>query len=612
MADIRTKLIPALKGLIAFFLLTVIFVIAINFLSYSKKHPEVARVGKFDIPESKEKKEKIEFTETDGEMESLKGMADEHFEGEDSLIHARGNVWLRYKEKYELEAGEIIYDREQTHFLLAGEAKIRFEDSVLEGSVLEYDRKENVFQTDQDAVFASERMNGSAGRIRYRIDSQELELSEGLRLHFSPRLDTAFPLLVEGDSLFYSRQSKKGRIEGPVKFNHGQSRGFADSVDFELYVDEEHVRFIHLQGHVEGILIEENGGGAERRVQADKISMQTFVDFFKVHAVEATGNCSFQFFSPSGETKEGVSDYLKFVLSRTGELREFHAIGQASLLDEDGTTGKQRVIEGESLVIVEAVKGLQIEGNEETKGRLKSGVFELSAGDILLDTDNNNLSAAGGVKVILNPNQEERSMGFFSQEKSVFVSADEMRYNDRSKRYTFRGRTKSWQEKDMLMAEELTIDKETGKIYGEGPVIAVFPYTSKSSSEEVRIEVGGQKMAIDPENKTIVFQDRCSLRAGDVDLRSASIWIDMEEEGQGMQKMLAEGEVVISQQQFEATGKRAQFDVEKETIVLLGNVVFVDENKGRIECDKLTFFLADDRIIVENQGQERSFSVIKS
>ena len=612
MADIRTKLIPALKGLIAFFLLTVIIVIAINFLSYSKRQPEVARVEKSDIPESKEKIEKIEFTETDGEQESLKGMADERFEGEDSLIHARGNVWLMHLGKYELEADEIIYDREQTHFLLEGKAKIRFEDAILEGSVIEYDRKENVFVTDREAAFTSKRLNASAGKIRYNIDSQEMELNDGLRLRFTPRLDTAFPLLIEGDSLAYSRQSKKGRIEGQVKFFHDRSRGSADSVGFELYANEEHVRFIHLEGHVEGILVEESGEGTERRFQADKVLLQTFVDFFKVHAVEATGHCRFQFFSPSGDTREGESDFLKFVLSRTGELREFHAIGQARLLDEDRKTANQRVIEGESLVIVEAVKGLQIKGSEEMKGRLKSGIFEISAGDILLDTDNNNLNAAGGVKVILNPNQEERSMGFFSQEKSVFVSADEMRYNDRSKRYTFSGGTKSWQEKEILMAEELTIDKETGKIYGEGPVIAVFPYTSKSSSEEVRVEVGGQKMAIDPDNKTIVFQERCSLRARDVDLRSESIWIDMEEEGEGMQKMLAEGNVVISQQQFEAKGKRAQFDVEKETIVLMGNAVFVDKNKGRIECDKLTFYLADDRIIVENQGQERSFSVIRS
>ena len=50
---------------------------------------------------------------------------------------------------------------------------------------------------------------------------------------------------------------------------------------------------------------------------------------------------------------------------------------------------------------------------------------------------------------------------------------------------------------------------------------------------------------------------------------------------------------------------------ENETIVLLGNPVLLDKNKGKIEGDKLTFFIADDRIKVENQGQERSITVIK-
>ena len=70
--------------------------------------------------------------------------------------------------------------------------------------------------------------------------------------------------------------------------------------------------------------------------------------------------------------------------------------------------------------------------------------------------------------------------------------------------------------------------------------------------------------------------------------------------------------MIIVQQQSEGRGKEAHFDVENEAIVLLGNPVLIDKNRGKIEGDKLTFFLADDRIIVENQGKERSLSVIKS
>lgn len=606
MATNRIKVRTVLKGLIVLVLLAVLAVIAVNFLSYSRKQPETVKAEKSVIPEGKEKKEKIEFTETEGVKESLRGTADEHFEGDDGLIHARGNVWLRYKEKYEFMAEEIIYDREQTHFFLEEKAKIRFGETVLEASAIEYDRSENAFRTDKQAVFSSERLSGSAGRIRYELESQELELDDGISLTFSPSLDTAYPLFVEGNSLTYSRESKKGRIEGGAELFHGKSRGSADAIGFELYANEEHVRFIHMEGNVDGVLVGESGAAGEWRVQADRISLQTFLDFFKVHSIEAYGHCRFQSVDPSGDSRTGESDFFKFVLSRTGQLREFHAIGKARLFD------RQRVIEGDSLVIVEAVMGLQIKGSEEMTGRIRSGNFEISAEDILLDRDSNNLNATGKVKAVLGPNQEVKAAGFFSKESSVFVTADEMRYIDRERRYTFQGNTKGWQEKKMLTAEELTIDREAGKIYGSGGVTAAFPYTSKSSGEEVRVKVGGREMTVDPGQKMMSIQDLCSLRAGDVGLSSNSIRIDMEQEGEAMKNLVAEGNVTISQQQFVAKGKRAQFDMEMETIVLMGNAVFMDEGKGRIECDKLTFFLADDRIIVENQGQERSFSVIKS
>jgi lipopolysaccharide export system protein LptA len=78
-----------------------------------------------------------------------------------------------------------------------------------------------------------------------------------------------------------------------------------------------------------------------------------------------------------------------------------------------------------------------------------------------------------------------------------------------------------------------------------------------------------------------------------------------------MQKILAEGKVIIAQQLSEGRGEEAHFDMENETIVLLGNPVLINKDRGRTEGDKLTFFLADDRILVENQGKERSFTVIK-
>jgi lipopolysaccharide transport protein LptA len=130
--------------------------------------------------------------------------------------------------------------------------------------------------------------------------------------------------------------------------------------------------------------------------------------------------------------------------------------------------------------------------------------------------------------------------------------------------------------------------------------------------DQGRVEISADKMSYDPEGKAVIFTGACSLKAREVKMTSQTIKILFNEGQEEMQQFLASGNVIITQQQSEGRGKEAQFDVNNETIVLLGNPVLTDKDKGKIEGDKLTFFIADDRIVVENQGQERSLSVIKS
>jgi lipopolysaccharide transport protein LptA len=274
-------------------------------------------------------------------------------------------------------------------------------------------------------------------------------------------------------------------------------------------------------------------------------------------------------------------------------------------------TKEERIVEGESLVLVEAREGLQIKGSDEYKASLSSKDYEISAMEIILDREKNNLEATENVKVILNPGKEKNAMGFFSPDKSIFITSDKMRYSAEQERFIFTGRIKSWQEKEILHTDELSVDQRTGKIECVGHVKSIFPYESKNSQDQGRVEISANKMSYEPEGKVITFSGACSLKAREVKMTSQTIKIHLNE-GQGeMQKFLATGKVIIAQHQSEGRGEEAQFDLENETIVLLGNPVLIDKNKGRTEGDKLTFFLADDRITVENQGQERSFTVIK-
>ena len=158
------------------------------------------------------------------------------------------------------------------------------------------------------------------------------------------------------------------------------------------------------------------------------------------------------------------------------------------------TMKEERIIQGESLVLVEAIEGLQIKGSDEYEASLISKDYEISAKEIILDTEKNNLEAKERVKVVLKPGKSENAMGFFSQEKSIFITADKMRYLGDNQRFLFTGGITSWQEKESLQTDQLTIDQRTGQIDCIGKVKSIFPYESKNSQGQERVEITANKM----------------------------------------------------------------------------------------------------------------------
>ena len=75
---------------------------------------------------------------------------------------------------------------------------------------------------------------------------------------------------------------------------------------------------------------------------------------------------------------------------------------------------------------------------------------------------------------------------------------------------------------------------------------------------------------------------------------------------------LTEGFDVITHGENQGRGEKAVFNVKKDTIVLTGNPVLIAKDQGKTEGIKLTFYIADGKIIVENKDRERSVTVIKS
>ncbi len=581
-----------------------------------------------------EKREKPDHSEFKGNEKILNVKADEQFVGEDDNYHAEGNVEIIFFKERDgqdvfLYGGRVIYDKDMTWFESTNQAKAKFKDLVVESILLNFDNKKEICQTDKGVHLASKRLTGSAQEMEYWMDQKKVRLQGKVRLQIEPKNEDSSLLNVRGKRLDYDEISQQGKIEGDVQLLYGESRASAEIMEFELFPDGEQIKTMILKKNAWASLEAEGEGGGEeesrssqgesllfarsvrREIEGEEIRLRFFQEISGLQEVEAIGNSSFKFISSSGEFTRVQAETSQFTFNKEGELVEFHAMKNARIMKQAEDPDETRWIEGDSLIKKSDSDLLWIKGRGPFDARISSQGSDIFAGEMTISLDTNDLEVEDGVKVILKSKPgEDRPIGIFSKELPVFVQAKEMRYFSDQRRFLFNGDTKAWQEKKVLQSEEIELFDETGKILCEGGVKSTMPHTTKEGREE-KLKISSEKMTYFPEENLVVYQEKSSLAARDAILRAQSISVYLGEEDKGIQKIVCRKKVVVTQNMGEAFGEEAIFDPEKESLVLLGNPVFIDKDRGRTEGDKLTFYMADGRILVENKERERSVTVIK-
>ena len=78
-----------------------------------------------------------------------------------------------------------------------------------------------------------------------------------------------------------------------------------------------------------------------------------------------------------------------------------------------------------------------------------------------------------------------------------------------------------------------------------------------------------------------------------------------------LERIVAEGTIVISQTSRRATGDRLEYEAAEDKFVLTGGPPSIfDAERGKITGDSLTFYKRDDRVLVE--GTETSPAVTRT
>jgi lipopolysaccharide export system protein LptA len=566
-----------------------------------------------------DRKEGIEHVIFKGDRGKIKVKADKFYAGDDKLDHLEGNVEVvdygqTGGQELTVTADKVDYDQDLTFFKVSGGAKVRDKDSVFESSAFDYDKTREIVRTDQGVVFTSNRLDARARNFLYKKRAATLEFGGDVAIELRPRLATSFPLSVRGQSFIYRRKAKSGRIDGSVRMTHGKSRGSADTLVFLLSDDEQQVKALSLTGSAVATFFRDaagESGGAGQDIRADEIRMVVFPDAQVVSRLKAKGGCVLKLELEAGAQDEIMADTVVIYFDRLGELKDFTASGSARMSLGGGKDAERRV-RGDSVVYAKKSDVLKADGGAKAPARIDSDRTEVEASSISVGMGSGDMNASGGVKLVLKPVEDGRAVGFFSKDKPVFITCRDLTYAKEKKSFAFREDVRIWQEKDVVLAKEFDILEESGAVSGRGGVKASFTHKPKDKPAEERLEIAADLMNYVPRSRKIAFEGSCGLTTAALRMTSTSLDVRLKDEGSEMDRLLARGKVVIIQEGKEGRGEDAIYDLKADTVVLTGNPVLIDKEKGVTEGDKLTFHLGDGRITIENKERDRSATVIKS
>ncbi len=166
----------------------------------------------------------------------------------------------------------------------------------------------------------------------------------------------------------------------------------------------------------------------------------------------------------------------------------------------------------------------------------------------------------------------------------------------------------------LAVEEEPTAAAETSPDSEASPDAEDSPFGGLSfTSADEPIVVEADKLEFDYEKNRLIYRGSVHVVQGDLELTSKHLIVtfDRADELQKAQlnRVVAQGDVVITQGERRASGERAVFDQASRQLILRGDPVLRD-GPNEVQGDRLTVYLDEGRSVVESSPKKRVSAVL--
>ena len=539
------------------------------------------------------------------------------FRGPDGRNHLTGAVEIANlgpdgQAVSRLSADEVVYDPGSLRFTITGHVRVEAAGVLLEGDSFEFDKAAGLFSTTGGGRFSSKTIRGHAPEIAFRESRDEVRLSGGFLAEFAGEGRADGVLALSGESFVYSRRERRGRVDGRAELRGDRFRGRSTAVSFAAADDESALESAVFEGAAK-IAFDGDGSGRRRsgEVGAERIEAAFAREPFGLRSLKTAGGVMLSLLSPADQRDSILAPAVSVEFGPAAEMLSWSASGgiKADLADAGGL---RRTLEGESAEFAAATGALLVRGGSGAPAAADSADARVEAPAITVGSDAGTLEASGGVLCLFKSGEGRRTVGFFSSGKDVSVTADRLILRSGASTALFSGNVLARQGTDSLRAGELEFVGERGEMRGSGGIAAALTESPAGRAAGRPVELGGRDMAFLSDTRTLVLTAKAFVRLPQASLEAATITAVIGRDGTAVESLAASTGVSVSRGRYVGRAESASYLASTGRITLTGRPVLTDDKGGSARGARLTFDLADDKILIENEGSGRATTVVRS
>ena len=364
---------------------------------------------------------------------------------------------------------------------------------------------------------------------------------------------------------------------------------------------------------------------AETKLAADKLELQ-FGDQGKASQLVAMGNVSTERMLPGRPAQAATAQSGTVHLLESGGWSQMELQGSVKLSEGDKNG------EADHALFVRAAQTATLTGNAV----VRDAATETRAPRITFAQNSGEIRADGGVR---STDFSAKGNGLQLAPAPANISADTLRANSKTSRALYTGHARLWQGDSVMEADSIELLRDNKILNASGNVRAVFPQTASQAPAPSLV---AQKSARPPKTRlwhvtagrltysdadaTAHLEKNVVAKSVDQEMRApiADLYFTRNEKpapgphalssnptasSQQISRAVGTGGVTVVQGTRRATAEHGEYSAAEGKFVMSGGKPTIfDASEGATTGHQLTFFLADDTIIVDSENGSRTLT----